>query len=69
MFKKYVLFSISRRFYSQTKSTQICVVGAGPAGFYAAQHLIKKLPNAQVDIFERLPVPFGLVRYYNLKNT
>ncbi|XP_039766951.1 NADPH:adrenodoxin oxidoreductase, mitochondrial isoform X2 [Ornithorhynchus anatinus] len=38
---------------------QVCIVGSGPAGFYTAQHLLK----AQVDIFEKLPVPFGLVRF------
>lgn len=39
------------------------VVGAGPAGFYTAQALLKRFPNSSVDILERLPVPFGLVRY------
>ena len=43
---------------------KVCVVGSGPAGFYVTQHLIKQGgPNLTVDIFERLPVPFGLVRY------
>ncbi|XP_067005903.2 NADPH:adrenodoxin oxidoreductase, mitochondrial [Anabrus simplex] len=42
---------------------KVCLIGGGPSGFYAAQHLIKTLPNVQVDIYERLPVPFGLVRY------
>ncbi|XP_072312108.1 NADPH:adrenodoxin oxidoreductase, mitochondrial [Eucyclogobius newberryi] len=42
---------------------QVCVVGSGPAGFYTAQHLIKVRPDVQVDIYERLPVPFGLVRF------
>ena len=40
----------------------VAVVGAGPAGFYAAQHILKNLPDSRVDIFEALPVPFGLVR-------
>lgn len=39
------------------------VVGGGPAGFYAAQALARKFPTCTVDIIERLPVPFGLVRY------
>lgn len=51
------------RAYSSTASQKICIVGAGPAGFYAAQHIVKNLPNACVDIVEKLPVPFGLVRY------
>ncbi|KAK0090102.1 hypothetical protein PV325_002934 [Microctonus aethiopoides] len=42
---------------------RVCIVGAGPAGFYAAHQLIKSSNNIQVDILERLPVPYGLVRY------
>jgi len=41
---------------------RICIVGAGPAGFYAAQYLLKQLSDCAVDIVEKLPVPFGLVR-------
>lgn len=41
---------------------KVCIVGAGPAGFYAAQYLVKHLTDVQVDIVEKLPVPFGLVR-------
>ncbi|KAM8836625.1 NADPH:adrenodoxin oxidoreductase, mitochondrial isoform 2-T2 [Spinachia spinachia] len=44
-------------------STKVCVVGSGPGGFYTAQHLIKARPDVEVDIYERLPVPFGLVRF------
>ncbi|GAB4167852.1 MAG: FAD-dependent oxidoreductase [Rhodocyclaceae bacterium] len=40
----------------------IAIVGAGPAGFYAAESLAKKLPDCRIDIVERLPCPFGLVR-------
>ncbi|KAF4522071.1 hypothetical protein B566_EDAN004054 [Ephemera danica] len=53
-------FSTTQRF---DKDAQICVVGAGPAGFYVAQHLTKALPEARIDIFDRWPVPFGLVRF------
>ncbi|BES96730.1 NADHypothetical protein adrenodoxin oxidoreductase [Nesidiocoris tenuis] len=42
---------------------RICIVGSGPAGFYFAQNIFKKLPNVAVDVYEKLPVPFGLVRY------
>ena len=42
---------------------RVAVVGAGPAGFYASQNILKNLPDSQVDIYEALPVPFGLVRY------
>lgn len=42
---------------------KICVVGGGAAGFYSAQYLAGHLPNCTVDVLEKLPVPFGLVRY------
>jgi adrenodoxin-NADP+ reductase len=32
-------------------------------GFYVAQHLLKQRPGVKIDMFEKLPVPFGLVRY------
>ncbi len=41
----------------------IAVVGAGPSGFYMADALKRKLPDCRIDILERLPAPFGLVRY------
>ena len=42
---------------------RIAVIGSGPAGFYAAGHLLKD-PDAgiEVDLIERLPTPWGLVR-------
>jgi ferredoxin/flavodoxin---NADP+ reductase len=42
---------------------RVAVVGAGPSGFYAAESLLKQRPDAIVDLFDRLPAPFGLVRY------
>ena len=42
---------------------RIAVIGAGPAGFYTAGHLLKDGPETlEVDMFERLPTPWGLVR-------
>lgn len=42
---------------------RVAIVGAGPAGFYAAEHILKdEATHAQVDLFDRLPTPFGLVR-------
>ncbi|MCG6955756.1 MAG: FAD-dependent oxidoreductase [Gemmatimonadetes bacterium] len=42
---------------------RVAVVGAGPAGFYAAEHLLKQEDlTVEVDLFDRLPTPFGLVR-------
>jgi NADPH-dependent glutamate synthase beta subunit-like oxidoreductase len=40
----------------------IAIIGSGPSGCYVADMLAKKLPAAQVDIFDKLPTPFGLVR-------
>ena len=42
---------------------RVAIVGAGPSGFYAAEHILKdEDTHAQVDLFDRLPTPFGLVR-------
>jgi ferredoxin/flavodoxin---NADP+ reductase len=45
---------------------RIAVIGSGPAGFYAAGHLLKQSQEGErpveVDMFERLPTPWGLVR-------
>ncbi len=46
---------------SETPIT-VAVVGTGPSGFYAVEHLLKRSPGIQVDLFDRLPTPFGLVR-------
>lgn len=40
----------------------IAVVGSGPSGFYAAEALLRSGLPVQIDMFERLPTPFGLVR-------
>lgn len=42
---------------------RVAVVGAGPSGFYAAEALLKSSQNVRVDMIERLPAPYGLVRY------
>jgi ferredoxin--NADP+ reductase len=42
---------------------RVAIVGSGPAGFYAAEHLLKQEDHAvEVDMFDRLPTPYGLVR-------
>src|ERR1019366_7481641 len=43
-------------------SIRIAVIGSGPAGFYAAGHLLKASESCEVDMLERLPTPWGLVR-------
>ncbi|WP_328297170.1 FAD-dependent oxidoreductase [Streptomyces sp. NBC_00435] len=44
---------------------RIAVVGSGPSGVYAAQTLVqqREVPGVRVDVFDRLPAPYGLVRY------
>ena len=42
---------------------RIAIIGSGPAGFYAAEALLKRTDTVvHVDMFDRLPTPFGLVR-------
>jgi len=41
---------------------RVAIVGSGPSGFYAAEHLQKKMPGVEIDMFDRLPTPYGLVR-------
>ena len=45
------------------RSIRVAVIGAGPAGIYAADILSKEYAGAEVDVFDRLPAPYGLVRY------
>lgn len=44
---------------------RLAIIGAGPAGIYAADILRREHPEleASIDLFERLPAPYGLVRY------
>lgn len=42
----------------------VAVVGSGPSGVYTAEALLKARPDAvRVDVYDRLPAPYGLVRY------
>ena len=41
----------------------MAILGSGPAGFYTAYKVMQGIDNAKVDMYEYLPVPFGLVRY------
>ncbi len=40
----------------------VAIVGAGPAGFYTAESLLRSGLDVRIDLIERLPTPFGLVR-------
>ena len=42
--------------------TRVAIVGAGPAGFYAAEALLKGGDPVAIDLVNRLPAPYGLVR-------
>lgn len=44
-------------------SLKVAVIGAGPAGIYASDILAKSDLDVSIDLFERLPAPYGLVRY------
>lgn len=41
---------------------RVAIVGSGPSGFYATEALFKSDLEVKVDMYEKLPVPFGLVR-------
>ena len=47
---------------SEERALRVAVVGSGPAGFYAAGQLLGADPPVEVDLFDRLPTPWGLVR-------
>ncbi len=40
----------------------VAIVGSGPGGMYVAQALLKKAPGCRIDIIDKLPTPFGLIR-------
>jgi ferredoxin/flavodoxin---NADP+ reductase len=42
---------------------RVAIVGAGPAGVYAADVLMKSDTPVSIDLFERQPAPYGLIRY------
>jgi len=55
---------VSTQIGTAERPLRVAIIGAGPSGFYAAGGLLKdKKANVAVDMFERLPVPQGLVRY------
>ncbi len=42
---------------------RVAIVGAGPAGLYAVDALLKSGLDADIDVIDRLPTPYGLIRY------
>ena len=48
---------------TEANPLRVAVFGSGPAGFYACEELLKQeAPKVAVDLFDRLPTPYGLVR-------
>ncbi len=56
-------------------TAKFAIVGAGPAGMYAADALLSNFEGCRIDVFEKYPAPFGLIRYgvapdhYKTRNT
>ncbi len=48
---------------SEPSPLRVAVIGAGPSGFYATDALLKQREAVSIDLFDRLPTPYGLVRY------
>lgn len=42
---------------------RVAVIGSGPSGLYTAEALLEADPDVHVDVIDRLPAPYGLVRY------
>jgi ferredoxin--NADP+ reductase len=48
---------------TEDRPLRVAIVGAGPAGIYVADVLMKSDTPVSIDLFERQPAPFGLIRY------
>jgi ferredoxin--NADP+ reductase len=46
-----------------SKHLRVAIVGAGPAGIYAGNILSSQYPDVEIDLFDSLPAPYGLIRY------
>ncbi|KAF2768213.1 nucleotide-binding domain-containing protein [Teratosphaeria nubilosa] len=55
--------ALRRGYNTRQRPIQVAIVGSGPAGFYSAYRLQKKVADARIDMYEQLPVPYGLARY------
>jgi ferredoxin/flavodoxin---NADP+ reductase len=45
-----------------TQRPRVAIIGAGPAGAFAAASLLRAHPEVEIDLFDRLPTPWGLLR-------
>lgn len=41
----------------------VAIIGSGPAGYYAAQHMRKKWPQCSLTVIDQELTPYGLLRY------
>src|SRR5687767_5210920 len=41
----------------------VAVIGSGPAGYYSAEALLKQYHEVRIDMIDRMPVPYGLIRF------
>jgi ferredoxin--NADP+ reductase len=57
-----ILAAVAKKPFVDAAGLRVAVVGAGPAGLYATDELLKH-PGVSVDVFDRLPTPHGLARY------
>ncbi len=49
---------------TDTNPLRVAIIGAGPTGYYAADYLLKqKELVVEIDMFDKLPTPYGLVRF------
>ncbi|MDN6380031.1 MAG: cytochrome P450, partial [Brevibacterium aurantiacum] len=48
---------------SEGKGPKVAIIGAGPAGCFSAKEILRQVPGSTADVYDRLPVPYGLLRY------
>lgn len=49
---------------SESNPLRVAIIGSGPTGFYTTEHIFKqKELVAEIDMYDRLPTPYGLVRF------
>ena len=48
---------------NSSRPLRVAIIGSGPAGIYASDLLMKSGRTVEIDLFEQMPAPFGLIRY------
>ena len=54
---------MSEQLGTEARPLRVAIIGSGPSGFYAAEALVDSDLKVKCDMFEKLPPPYGLVRY------